>query len=522
MGVEERETRRSLARSTAVIGGFTLLSRILGFARDILIALYFGTGTSADAFFVAFRIPNLLRRLLGEGALSASFVPVLSRYLVEGDEAEVKNLVNSAFSLLLVVLCGVLLAGELFTPLLVKLIAPGFSGIPQKFQLTVGLTRVTFPYIFFIGLVVLAMGTLNSLDHFAIPAFGPVLLNVAMILSLLVLARAFALPVYALAWGVFGGGVLQLLLHALALKRKGYLPRPTTRLLHPGVKETLALMLPALMGLAITQLNTFIDTVIASFLPQGSVSYLYYANRLFQFPLGVFGIALGTAVLPTLSRQVARGERDGVRDTLSFGLSFVWFITVPAMVGLIIFATPMVKVLFQRGAFTERSSVATAMALVCYSVGLWSAAASKVVASVFYARKEMKTIVLLSSSALLLNVVLNLLFMIPLKHAGLALATSVSSAFYLGCLTVQLHRRGMAPLWREVAASAKGIGTSTAVLTSACLAYRAAFAFPDRSLGQGLWLLGGLATGALAYLATAKVCRCKELQVLWEAVRRER
>ncbi len=515
-----KETKRSLARSTVVIGGFTLMSRILGFVRDILIALYFGTGTSADAFFVAFRIPNLLRRLLGEGALSASFVPVLSRYIVKGDKEEVQRLINSAFSLLLVVLAGVLLCGELFTPAVVKVIAPGFSAMPEKFALTVGLTRVTFPYIFFIGLVVLAMGTLNSLDHFAIPAFGPVLLNVSMILCLLLFYKLFSVPVYALAWGVFGGGVLQLALHFFALKKKGYLPRLTTTLLHPGVKETLSLMLPALMGLAITQINTFVDTVIASFLPSGSVSYLYYANRLFQFPLALFGIALGTAVLPTLSRQVAREEQEEVRGTLSFGLSFVWFVTVPAMVGLIIFADPIIKVLFQRGAFTAASSKATALALICYALGLWSAAASKVLASVFYARKEMKTIVVTSSAALILNIVLNLILMIPLKHAGLALATSISSAFYLVTLTVLLHRRSMAPAWKEVFVSLRRIGIASVVLIATCVAYWRLVEFPGRTTGQIVWLAGGLLVAIGVYFGVAKALRCAELEILVEAVRR--
>ncbi len=522
MGLEQKETRRSLARSTVVIGGFTLMSRVLGFVRDILIALYFGTGTSADAFFVAFRIPNLLRRLLGEGALSASFVPVLSRYLVDGDKEEVRRLVNSAFTLLLVVLSGVLLFGELFTPAIVKVVAPGFSSVPSKFTLTVGLTRVTFPYIFFIGLVVLAMGILNSLDHFAIPAFGPVLLNVSMILCLVLLHKAFNVPVYALAWGVFGGGVLQLLLHGWALKKKGYLPRLSSTLLHPGVKETLTLMLPAFLGLAITQINTFVDTVIASFLPPGSVSYLYYANRLFQFPLGVFGIALGTAVLPTLSRQVARNQGEEVRKTLSFGLTFVWFVTVPAMAGLILFSRPMVQVLFQRGAFTQASSKATALALVCYALGLWSAAASKVAASVFYARKEMKTIVIFSSAALILNIVLNLILMIPLKHAGLALATSISSVFYLVSLVVMLHKRFMPPHWGEIAASMKGIGVASLVLVGVCLGYLHLLPFPVHTLHRALWLAGGLLLGMVFYLGTARLFRCKELGILLDAVRRRR
>ncbi|HDD53188.1 MAG TPA: murein biosynthesis integral membrane protein MurJ, partial [Thermosulfidibacter takaii] len=314
-----QDHKKGVAGATLIISSFTLMSRILGFARDILIASFLGTSNVADAFFVAFRIPNLFRRLLGEGALSAAFIPVFTQYYLKNSRDEAQEFLNSAFSFFLLTLTLLLILGELFTPWLVKATAPGFFRLPEKMALTVALTRITFPYIFFMGLAILTMALLNALKHFAIPAFSPVLLNAPMITAIFI-GHKTGNVAHALAWGVLVGGVTQLGLQVATVFKKGWKLKPTLHVLHPGVLETATLMLPSAMGLTVNHLNAFVDTILASLLPPGSVSYLYYANRLVQFPLGLFGIALGTALLPTLSQHQTLEDREAFRETFTFGL----------------------------------------------------------------------------------------------------------------------------------------------------------------------------------------------------------
>ena len=427
-----------VARAAGVVGLYTMLSRIFGFLRDMVVAAFFGAGLATDAFFVAFRIPNLLRRLLGEGSLTVSFVPVFTEYLNKKTKAEALELANIAFTILSMILVVVSIAGVIFSPLIVAIMAPGFTKIPAQYDLTVFLNRLMFPYIFFISLVALCMGILNSLRHFAAPALSPVILNIAMILATLTLRHFFREPIVALAVGVMIGGILQLAMQWPFLVRVGVRLKPAFNFAHPGIKKIGMLMLPAVFGAAIYQINIFVGTILASFLPRGSVSYLYYADRIVELPLGVFAIAVGTAALPSFSDQISRGNFEEFKKTLAFSMRLILFITIPAMIAL---CEPIISVLFQRGQFDATSTILTAQALFFYAVGLWAFSVIRVIVSAFYALQDTKTPMKAAVVALVVNVVFSLTLMFPLKHGGLALATSIASAVNVILLTVILTRK---------------------------------------------------------------------------------
>ncbi|HHC24287.1 MAG TPA: murein biosynthesis integral membrane protein MurJ, partial [Desulfobacterales bacterium] len=324
-----------VTKAAGVVGAATFLSRIFGFVRDVVIAWFFGAGLSSDAFFVAFRIPNLLRRLFAEGSLSIAFIPVFTEYLTHHGKEEAFHLARSAMRLLSIILVITAVLGVLLAPLIILMIAPGFTDSPEKYSLTVLLTRIMFPYIFFICLVALCMGILNVLGHFAAPALAPVCLNIAIIFSAFFISPYMADPVTGLAIGVLIGGALQLTLQLPFLIRKGFYFWEKAVIFHPGVKKIGILMLPAIFGASVYQLNILVGTLLASLLPEGSVSYLYYADRLVQFPLGIFAIATATAVLPSLSRQAAAKDFDALGNTFAHAMKLVFFITVPSMAGLI-------------------------------------------------------------------------------------------------------------------------------------------------------------------------------------------
>jgi putative peptidoglycan lipid II flippase len=420
-----------IAKAATIIGTGTFLSRILGFLRDMVIAHFFGAGMAADAFFVAFRIPNLWRRLVGEGSLTISFIPVYSEYLTQRSEEESREVTHIAFTLVGVILLILTVLGILFSPILIRIIAPGFIRIPEKFQLTVTLNQIIFPYLFFMGLVALCMGILNSLRHFFAPAFAPIFLNISIIASVFLFYHTFQKPVMALAVGVLAGGVIQLLFQIPFLLKKGISFRFNFNYRHPAIKKIGFLMIPGLIGTAVYQFNVFIDTIFASFLPGGSVSYLYFADRLMEFPLGIFAIALGMAALPSLSELASKGRTEELRKTVSFTFRLVSFISIPAMVGLIALKTPIINLLFQRGLFDYSATVMTAKALFFYSVGLWAIAGVRTVVPAFYSLQDTWTPLKIALICLGANVLFNAIFIIPLKHAGLALATSLSSTLNL-------------------------------------------------------------------------------------------
>lgn len=438
-----------IIKGAGLVGSFTTLSRIFGLLRDMVIARFFGASMATDAFFVAFRIPNILRRLFAEGALTVSFIPVLKEAQVREGKVEAKRISDIVFTFLSITLVFVVIAGIILAPFIVKLIAPGFTS-PDKVELTTYLTRITFPYIFLICMVAFAMGVLNSVGRFAAPAAAPVLLNISIIFSAIALSPLFDEPVTALSFGVLAGGVLQVLLQIPSMKKEGYLPSINFDFKHPALKKLLLLMAPALFGIAVYQLNIFVSTIIASFLPEGSVSYLYYADRFFQLPLGIFVISLATAILPTMSDQAASNRLEDMRHSLAFSLKVIFFVTLPAAAGLIAVSVPVFSLFFQRGEFDYETTVNTALALQFYALGLWAIGGVKIIVPAFYAMQDMKTPVKAAFFAFIANIILSLVLMGPLKHGGLALATSLSSLLNFIVLLVIIRKRVGAIIDRSV------------------------------------------------------------------------
>lgn len=424
-----------------VVAGATLISRVLGFVRDMIVAFTLGAGFMADAFFVAFRIPNLLRRLFGEGSLTMAFIPVFTRVRAEQGEAAAQAMARSALVWLVTILTALTVVVELAAGGVVWVIAPGFIDDPALFDTTTLLLRICFPYIVLISAVALCMGILNAGGHFLAPALAPVLLNAALITAALT-GYALGVPVaVCMAWGVLAGGLLQWLLQQPFLRNQGFSWRGAWSWRDPGVRRMAWLMLPTVFGAAVYQLNILLGTLLASFLPEGSVSYLYYADRLVQFPLGVFGIAVSTAALPGLAGLAAAGEDREFRSTLRSALGLTLFIALPAMAGLMALAEPIIGLLFGRGAFSQEAVGATASALVAYGAGLPFIAASRPLVSAFYAREDTATPVRVAVVSLVINVALGAALMLPLAHLGLALAVSVSSMVNAAVLAVLLARR---------------------------------------------------------------------------------
>ena len=439
----------SLLRSSAVVAAMTLLSRVFGLTRDVILATVIGASANADAFFVAFRIPNFLRRLFAEGAFSQAFVPVLAQRREQGGIAAVRDLVDHVAGALGAALLLLTSLTLLAAPLVAALFAPGFVAQPEKFALTVNLIRITFPYLMLISLTGLCAAVLNSYRRFAVPAFTPVLLNLSLISAALLAAPYFAEPVFALAWGVLLAGLVQLLFQLPFLYRLELMPAPRWSSRHPGVRQVATLMVPALFGVSVSQLNLLLDTVLASFLPTGSVSWLYYSDRLTELPLGVFGIAVATVILPTLSGQNAGQQGESFAATLDWARRCVLFVAVPATLALLILAEPILICLFHYGELGERDIVMAALSLRAYALGLVPFMLIKVLAPGFYARQDMRTPVRIGIYAMVANMLLNLCFVLPLMHfwqlghVGLALATSVSAFLNAALLYRGLRRAGI-------------------------------------------------------------------------------
>ncbi len=440
----------NLLKALATISSMTFLSRILGFVRDVIIARVFGAGLATDAFFVAFRLPNLLRRLFAEGAFSQAFVPVLAEYKNQQGAQATRRLVDQVATWLFLALFVVTVIGVAAAPLIIYVSAPGFSAAPAKFQLTVELLRITFPYILFISLTAFAGGILNTYSRFSVPAFTPVLLNLSFIACALALAPRMDPPVMALAWAVFLGGILQLALQVPFLIKLGLLPR-FSLLMDDGVRRILKLMGPALFGVSVSQISLLINTIFASFLVTGSVSWLYYADRLMEFPAGMLGVALGTVLLPSLSKYHADRSPEQYTRLLDWGLRLTILLTVPAALALAILGVPLIATLFHHGAFGEADVWMTRQALVAYSIGLTGIILVKVLAPGFYARQDIRTPVKIAIVTLIATQLMNLAFILPLRHAGLALAISLGACLNAGLLYHKLRGHGIyqpLPGWR--------------------------------------------------------------------------
>ena len=512
-----------IARAAGVVGGATLISRVLGYARDMVIAYFFGAGLATDAFFVAFRIPNTLRRLFGEGSMTVSFIPVYTDYIIHRTKEESQELVDVAFTLASSVLMALTILGMVFSPQIVAVLAPGFKD-PKQIELTILMTRIVFPYLFFIGLVALAMGILNTHRHFAAPALAPTLLNLSMIASAYFLFHRFTEPIVSLGIGVFCGGVIQLAFQLPFLIKKGVMFRFNFHFIHPAIKRICILMGPALVGVAVAQINVFVGQILASYLLEGSISYLYFAYRLIEFPLGIFVIAMGTAALPSFSQLVSEGKTEEFRDAIGFSVRLVIFVTIPAMVGIIVLRVPIIHLLFQHGAFDYQDTLMTARALFYYGIGLWAIAGARIIAPAFYAVQDTKTPVKMAAVSLFANVGLSLILMGPMKHAGLALANSLASMIYVSLLLVWLRRKIGDIDWARILRSLIQIAVASAA--TGWVAYWIIGKIPW--VGPGYWgdkvffLAVGIVAGVFTYIAISYLLRNGELSFLMDMLRGRR
>ena len=466
-------------KSTITVGGMTLLSRVFGLLRDITLATVFGVSGGTDAFLVAFKIPNFMRRLFAEGAFSQAFVPVFSEYKEKRSREALHDLVNHVAGSLGTVLLLIAALGSIAAPLLVYLFAPGFAGDAERFTLTADMLRITFPYLFFISLVAFCGGILNSYGKFAVPAFTPILLNLCLISAAIWLAPMFEQPLMALAWGVATAGLLQLLLQFPWLLQLRLFPRPRIKRKHEGVTRIMRLMLPAIIGSSVMQINLILDTILASFLAIGSVTWLYYSDRMLEFPLGVLGIAIATVILPALSQHHANESRESFNSTLDWALKLVLLIALPAGIGLLILAGPVLATLFQHGDFTANDSYMASLSLMAYILGLPAFILIKVLAPGFYSRQDTKTPVRIAIIAMVCNMALNILFVLSMvmlqyeaPHVGLALATTCSGyinalLLYRGLRKAGVYRPlpGWMPLLLKTLAATAGMSAVLLYLT---------------------------------------------------------
>ncbi len=515
--------KRNIAHAAGILGSATVLSRIMGMVRDMVVSRLFGAGLASDAFFAAFQIPNMLRRFFAEGALTSAFVPTFSAALAQRGENEARELANVCFTLLTIVMAAVTLTGIVCSPWIVGVMFPGFREIPGKFELTVLLNRIMFPYIFFISLVALCMGILNTLRHFFTPAISTVFLNLSMIFGALLLRGFFEVPITALAAGVFIGGCVQLLLQLPVLWRMNFPFRFSFAFSNPDLRRIALLMLPATFGVGVYYLNITVSAILASLLPQGSVSYLYYAQRLFEFPQGIFTVSVAQAVLPSMSRQAAEGDLDGMKESLTFGMRLTLFVTIPAMVGLMACSTPIFSLLFMGGAFDYGKAVNSAQALFYYSFGLSFVAMARVLAPAFYALKDTRTPVWTAFVAFLLNVVLSLILMKPLLHGGLALATTLSALANMLMLLYFLRRKigtfGLSGIVRSGATSL--IASVPMGLVVFFLCRLQDWSLMGHKLSKTLNLGGAITVGTVLYLAVARNMKSDEAVELGRLIRRK-
>jgi len=521
-GEPAASVQAGVVRAARTIGLATLTSRILGFVRDVVVARAFGAGPVTDAFFVAFRIPNVFRRLLAEGALSTAFLPVFAEYLTVRPRGEFNRMVRAVGGALLLVLSAVTLLGAWLAPWLVGVMAPGFSKAPEQLGLASTLTRLMFPYLIVVGLAALGMGVLNAHHRFFTSAFGPAVLNVGMILSVLLLAPRFEVPVLALAVGVLVGGLGQFLVQLPEIRQAGVPLIPSAELSHPALRRIARLLGPAVFGLAAVQLNVFVNTLLASFLPGGSISFLYYADRVVEFPLGVFGIAVATAALPTMAEHAARRDLSGLGETLNFAFRLSCFVAIPASVALWLLREPITRVLFERGRFGPEDTQATAWALGFYALGLTAFSAVRIVAQAFYALGDPRTPVRVGTAAVGLNVLFAVALMGPLKHGGLALSASAAATFNLLGLLWLLRRRLGRLGGRRIVTSLARVGASTLVMAAWCgfLLWRWP-ASPARAI-EAAWLALAIAGGIASFGAASLVLGGEEGPALLALGRRWR
>ena len=444
--VPDIRPKQGLLRSGAIVGAMTFLSRILGFVRDQILAIVFGAGAATDVFLVAWKIPNFLRKLFAEGAFAQAFVPVFSEYRETRGRKELTDLAAHVAGTMILILLIISTLGVMLAPLLILLFAPGFNDNQEQYELATHMLRITFPYLFFVSLLAYAGSMLNTFGRFAIPSLTPVLLNICMILAALFLSPLFEQPIVALAWGVFIAGIVQLLFQWPFLQQLGLLPRPRWGWRHPGVRRILKLMAPVLFGSSVAQINILLDTIIASFLITGSLSWLYYSDRLVQFPLGILGVALATVILPRLSAQFSAASEKDYQHTISWAIKLTLVAGCPAAVGLFLLAAPMLATLFEYGAFTPRDTLMASYSLIAYAFGLPAYLLIKVLLPAFFSRQNTRTPVRIGIICLVTNMVLNLIFVFILvrldfiaPHMALAVASTTTAWQQVILLYYRLH-----------------------------------------------------------------------------------
>ncbi len=512
-------SKGTITRGAGVFSFATALSRILGFVRDMLFATFFGASGTSDAFFVAFRIPNLLRELFAEGSMSAAVVPVLTEVTLQEGPERARKVVIRVFTFLVLSVGALCIAAEFFTPLIVRAIAPGFKG--EQFALTVHLSRIMFVFLFFVSLSALVMGALNVRKVFFVPAMASAWFNLATIMVLVGLVFASIPPLLAGAVAIVCGGAMQFFSQVPSFLRQGYRFGLDLKLSDPYLKKMVLLWLPSIGGLAVTQLNIFVSTIIASFLPHGSITYLYYAMRLIQLPIGMFGVAVAVTSLAALSEHVSRRDFTALREDFSYALRFLMFICLPAMAGLIALREPIVSVLFQRGEFTYEATRQTAYALLCYCLGLWAMVGLRVVVSAFYSLQDTKTPVKTGAVAMGVNILLSLILMGPLKHGGLALATSVASTVnFLSLLLILRNRIGRLGLKKVSGSVLKSATASLVMATVAWQLTRGPLWARDGDLMKKALFLGlTIVLSALLYLCLSYILKPQEIRQFWKAIR---
>ncbi|MEM8209197.1 murein biosynthesis integral membrane protein MurJ [Morganella morganii] len=493
----------NLLKSLAAVSSMTMFSRVLGFIRDAIIARIFGASMAADAFFVAFKLPNLLRRIFAEGAFSQAFVPILSEYKTQQGEEATRTFIAYVSGMLTLILALVTVLGILAAPWIIYVTAPGFTDDPDKFTLTTNLLKVTFPYIFLISIASLAGGILNTWNRFSVPAFAPTLLNVSMIGFALFAAPYFNPPIMALAWAVLAGGLLQIAYQLPHLKKIGMLVLPRVSFRNSGVWRVMKLMGPAILGVSVSQISLIINTIFASFLVSGSVSWMYYADRLMELPSGVLGVALGTILLPSLAKSFSKGDTTEYRKLMDWGLRLCFLLALPCAVALAILAEALTVSLFQYKNFTAFDALMTQQALIAYCVGLMGMIVIKVLAPGFYSRQNIKTPVKIAIATLILTQLMNLAFIGPFKHAGLALSIGIAACFNASLLYWQLRKQNIftpLPGWGKFF-----FKLVIAMLFMAAVLVGMMYLMPEWSQGNMLMrmlrLMGVVIAGAGAYFA---------------------
>jgi putative peptidoglycan lipid II flippase len=515
------ETHR-ISRAAGLIGGATFCSRILGFIRDITLANLFGASASADAFYIAYRIPNLLRELFAEGSMSSAFIPVFTEYHSTRSKQETWELASAAFTTLLTLVTFVTLVGIVAAPSLVWLLAPGLHGEANQLATTTLLTQIMFPYLLFVSLAALAMGVLNSLHSFAVPALAPVFFNLCVIFFAIVISPLFEQAIVAVAIGIVAGGLAQFLMQLPSLQKKDFLFSWKFHPRHPGVRRMGLLLIPSLLGLAVTQINLTISTILGSYF-QGGPTYLFYGMRLIQFPLGIFGVAMATAILPSLSSQAARGAIHELRETVNFGLRMVLFIILPSMVGLMLLRTPIIHLFFEHGAFSATDTAGTASALLGFSIGLWAFASYRILAMAFYSLQDTRTPAIVAVISVGMNIGLSLWLMQFLQHTGLALAAGLAAIGNTLMLLTILGKRLHGLLWKKLGTSLAR--TAIALLPLMAISYVVSELPIWQEAGQSpekaAWLGVAIITSAMGYFTVHHVFQSDEFTHLKVMLRRK-